>query len=130
MVIDSSAIVAIATGEAVAERLLRAMHAATSRRISHATLLESCIILAGRFGEAADRDLDTLVRRLQLEEVDVDLEQARLAREAAIRYGRSRHRAALNFGDCFSYALAMQADDELLFTGADFSQTDVRVATY
>ena len=130
MIIDSSAIIAIATGEPVAERLLRALHAAPHRRVSQATLLECCIVLVGRYGEAADRDLDTLTRQLRVEAVDVDAEQGRVSREAAVRYGRTRHRAALNYGDCFAYALAICTNDELLFTGADVVHTDVRAAAY
>ena len=114
----------------MAERLLRAMHAAPTRRASQATLLECCIVLVGRYGEAADRDLDTLTRQLRIDAVDLDADQARLAREAAVRFGRSRHRAALNYGDCFAYALAIHTNDELLFVGSDFTQTDVRVAAW
>ncbi len=127
MIVDTSAIVAIALGEPTAEPLLEALHGATTRRMSVASALEACLVLVGRFGEAGRSDFDALLRQLRIELVPVDLVQAGIAQEAAVRFGRGRHPAALNFGDCFSYALAAATSDVLLCTGDDFPATDIAV---
>jgi ribonuclease VapC len=75
-------------------------------------------------------DLDLQIYRFGMHVVPFTASQARIAREAFRRYGKGRHPAALNFGDCMSYALARETGEELLFTGTDFSQTDVAVAPY
>src|ERR1039458_975653 len=126
MVIDTSAVVAILRQESGAEGLLRRLTAAGSRRISAASLLETAIALEGKAGERGGEQLDLLLARAQIEVAPVTIEQVRIARKACRRYGKgSSHPAGLNFGDCFSYALARSLGEELLYKGADFDHTDV-----
>lgn len=130
MVIDTSALIAILQGEPTAERLLAAVEADHRRLVSAATVVEASLVVLGRFGEAGDPQLDRLLRTLGAEVVPVGEEQALLAREAGLRFGRGRHPAALNFGDCFAYALSVARAESLLFVGDDFSQTDVDVCPW
>jgi ribonuclease VapC len=126
MVIDTSAVVAILREESDSEGLLRRLTAAGSRRISAATLLETAIVLEGKFGARGGEQLDLFVARAQIEVEPVTTEHVRIARKAWLRYGKgSGHAAGLNFGDCFSYALAKSSGEELLYKGADFARTDV-----
>jgi ribonuclease VapC len=126
MVIDTSAVVAILRQESGAEGLLRRLTAAGSRRISAASLLETAIALEGKAGERGGEQLDLFLARAQIEVAPVTIEQVRIARKAWRRYGKgSSHPAGLNFGDCFSYALARSLGEELLYKGADFDHTDV-----
>jgi ribonuclease VapC len=127
MVIDTSALAAIFFGEPERQTFLDAITAAGSRLISAASILETGIVLEGRQGEAAGREFDLFVVRAQLQIVPVDAEQADLARSAWRKYGKGRHAAALNFGDCFSYALAKLSGEPLLAKGSDFSLTDIAV---
>ncbi len=128
MVIDTSAIMAILTCEPTADRLVAAVEADATRLVSAATVVEAALVLLGRYGEAGEPQLDRLLRGIGAEIVPVGEEQANLARDAALRFGRGRHPAGLNFGDCFSYALSVARDEPLLFVGDDFSQTDVKVS--
>lgn len=130
MVIDTSVIIAILLGEPPADRLVAAIEADHARLISAATVVEASLVLLGRFGDAGDVQLDRLLRSIDADVVPVDGHQVTLARDAALRYGRGRHQAGLNFGDCFSYALAVDRDASLLFVGDDFSKTDVRVCVW
>ena len=126
MVIDTSALVAILRQESGAESLLSRLTAAGSRRISAASVLETAIVLEGKSGERGGEQLDLFLARAQIEVEPVTAEQARIARKAWLRYGKGRgHAAGLNFGDCFSYALARSLGEELLHIGADFAHTDV-----
>jgi ribonuclease VapC len=126
MVIDTSAVVAILRQEPGAESLLRRLTAAGSRRISAASLLETAILLEGKFGERGGDDLDLFLARAKIEVEPVTDEQVQIARKAWRRYGKGTgHAARLNFGDCFSYALAHCLGEELLYKGKDFDQTDV-----
>ena len=127
MIVDTSAIISIALDEADAGALLRALHAAPVRRMSVASALEACLVLVARVGEGGKSDLDSLLRQLRIELVPVDLAQCEVAQEAAVRFGRGRHAARLNYGDCFSYALAALSTDTLLCIGNDFSRTDITV---
>jgi ribonuclease VapC len=127
MVIDTSAILAILLQEPAADRLMSAVEADRTRLVSAATVVEASLVLLGRYGEAGDLPLDRLLRGIGAEIVPVGEEQVALARDGALRFGRGRHPAALNFGDCFSYALSVERDEPLLFVGDDFSQTDVEV---
>jgi len=88
------------------------------------------MILLSRRGTQGMPDLDRLIVRFQIEIVPFTESQARLARDAFNRYGKGRHPAKLNFGDCMAYALAKETGEELLFKGADFAQTDIAVASY
>ena len=127
MVIDTSALMALLLNEKPAERLLAAVEADPTRLISAATVVETAMVILGRFGEAGDPLLDRLLRSIGAEVMAVEDQQVVIARDAALRFGRGRHPAALNFGDCFSYALAVVRGEPLLFVGHDFSKTDVEV---
>lgn len=127
MVIDTSALAAIFFAEPERQTFLRAITSSGSRLISAASVLETGIVLEGRQGEAAGREFDLFVVRANLQIIPVDAEQADLARSAWRRYGKSRHPAALNFGDCFSYALAKFSGEPLLAKGTDFCLTDIEV---
>jgi ribonuclease VapC len=125
MVIDSSAIIAVLLNEANAAQIAEAIDSGSQRLLSAASLLEASIVIESRKGEAAGRELDLLIYRAAIEVVAVDQDQAEIARIAWRRYGRGRHPAGLNYGDCFSYALAMSRGLPLLFQGEDFSRTDI-----
>jgi ribonuclease VapC len=127
MVIDTSALMAIFFGEPERQKFLTAITNAESRLISAATVLEAGIVLEGRQGEAAGREFDLFIIRANLQIVPVDTDQAELARSAWRKYGKGRHPAGLNFGDCFSYALAKSTGESILAKGADFSLTDVKI---
>ena len=126
MVIDSSALLAILFGEPDREPLKRAIDAAPVRLVSAVTKLEAGMVTAGRFGPAAARDLDILLAEIEAVVVPFDDHHADIARDAFLRFGKGRHRAALNFGDCAAYALAMAEAEPLLFKGTDFGATDVQ----
>ncbi len=130
MVVDTSALVAILEGEIPAERLVGALTEADSIRVSAGTVLEAGIVIETRRGEPAGRELDLLLHRLKADVIAVTPEHVEIAREAYRRFGKGRHPAALNLGDCFAYALATALGDALLFVGDDFSRTDVAVASY
>src|SRR5271155_4680153 len=106
MVIDTSALVAIFLAEPERKPFLDLMLAAGTRLISAANSLETGIVLEARRGEAAGREFDLFLIRAQIDVVPVDLEQIEIARAAWRKYGKGHHPAALNFGDCFAYALA------------------------
>jgi ribonuclease VapC len=125
MVVDTSALLAILKNEPERRSLNEALESADSRRISAANFVEVSIVIEARLGAAGQRDLDHFLERAAIEIVDVDVEQAREARRAFSRFGKGRHRAGLNFGDCFAYALAMTLGEPLLFKGGDFAKTDV-----
>jgi len=130
MVIDTSAMLAILMREPAADRLVLAVEADRTRLVSAATVVEASMVLLGRYGEVGDPQLDRLLRGIGAEVVPVGEEQVALARDAALRFGRGRHAAALKLGDCFSYALSMARGEPLLFVGDDFSQTDVEVCRW
>lgn len=125
MVIDTSALLAILQDEPERREFNEAIDGAETRRISAVTLVEASVIVETRFGAAGVRLLDAYLERAAIEVVSVDLQQARLARDAYSQYGRGRHPAALNLGDCFVYALSRQLAEPLLFKGDDFTRTDV-----
>lgn len=125
MVIDTSALVAMLSGEPDTVRMEIAVEKDPVRLMSAATLLETSIVIESRYGEPGGRELYLWLHRAGVDVVAVDAEQAEIARSAYRRYGKERHRAALNYGDCFSYALAVASGEPLLFKGDDFTQTDV-----
>jgi ribonuclease VapC len=125
MVIDTSAIVAIALNEPDAAELEVRIADDPVRLISAATVLEATIVLETRMGDAGGREFDLWLLKIGAEIVPVDAEQADVARRAWRRFGKGRHAAALNHGDCFSYALALTRGEPLLFKGEDFAKTDV-----
>jgi len=126
MVIDTSALLAILLDEPERRSYNESIEAADSRAMSVATFVEVSIVLEARYGAEGLRALDRFIERAGIDLAPVDLEQARVARDAFSRFGKGRHTAALNFGDCFSYALARVLGEPLLFKGDDFSQTDIR----
>jgi len=125
MIVDSSAVIAILFDEPDRERITRAIEADSRRFMSAATLLESSIVVEAKRGDHAGRELDLLLHRADVEIVPFDAEQSRVAMAAWRRFGKGRHPAALNFGDCFAYALSTVTSEPLLFSGEDFSKTDV-----
>jgi len=125
MVIDSSAIVAVLLNEKNAAQIAQAIETASQRLLSAANLLEAAIVIESRKGEAGGRELDLLVYRAAIEIVAVDQDQAEPARIAWRRFGKGRHPAGLNYGECFVYGLAKSRGLPLLFQGDDFSQTDI-----
>ena len=127
MVIDTSALAAIFFAEPERDTSLAAVTVADARLVSAATVLEAGMVIESRQGEAAGREFDLFVVRANLQVVSVDAEQADLARSAWRKYGKGRHPAALNFGDCFSYGLAKAAGEPLLAKGTDFAATDIVV---
>ena len=130
MIVDSSVIVAILAGEKQAQAFADALAQAPFRHISAANYVEAAIVVDSRADPIFSRRLEDLIRDARIIVEPVTLEQARSAREAYSTFGRGRHRAGLNFGDCFAYALAKDKGEPLLFKGDDFRRTDVEVAEY
>ena len=126
MIVDSSAVVGILNGEPDAEALSDALVSARNGRMSAATLVELYVVIDGKRDPVRSARLDELLSRSDVEIVDVTAEQAHIARAAYRDFGRgSGHPARLNFGDCFSYALARATGEPLLFKGDDFVHTDL-----
>ena len=130
MIVDSSAVVVILGKEPEALRLVTAIADSYVCRLPASCFLETSMLILGRDGEDGLRDLDLLIARSRIEIAPFTEAQAWLAREAFKRYGKGRHPAKLNFGDCMSYALAKETGEELLFKGTDFALTDIAVASY
>jgi ribonuclease VapC len=129
LIVDTSALVAILRKEAEEPSFARILDDADSLRISAATYLELSIVIDSRQDPAMSRQIDDLLDRFSIEVEPVTVEQARIARQAYRDYGRgSGHPANLNFGDCFSYALARAKREPILFKGDDFGHTDLRSA--
>lgn len=127
MIIDSSAVVAILQGEADARSLIDSIEAAASNRMSVASWVETSIVIESRYGAEGLRDLDRFVAQADIVIEPVDGQQGHLARDAFSRYGKGRHRAGLNFGDCFTYALTKLSREPLLCKGDDFVHTDLPI---
>jgi len=128
MVVDTSALVAILLREPDADVFGKALADAAVRLISTVTRVELSCVIAGRKGEAGRADLERLLRDGAFDVVSVTPQQAEIAIGAFRRFGKGRHRAGLNLGDCFSYGLSVATDHALLFKGDDFAHTDVRQA--
>ena len=129
MIVDSSALVAILRAEPEATAFAQALAAATTRRLSAVSFVETASVIDGSRSPVASRALDDLIRETQMAIEPVTEEQARLAREAYRDFGRSSgHPARLNFGDCFVYALARATGEPVLFKGDDFRRTGIAVA--
>ena len=126
IVVDTSAFVAILAQEPDEARFARALGDADARVMSAGNYIECAIVAERRFQGRADLD-EWLIRR-HVEVVPVDLGHARLAADAFARFGKGRHPAALNYGDCFAYALAKSLNAPLLYKGGDFARTDVAPA--
>ena len=129
MVIDTSAVLALLFNEPDADDIEVAIDEDPVRLMSAASALEAAIVVEARLGAAGGREFDLLLHKARIDVVAVTGEQVEVGRTAWRRFGRGRHEANLNFGDCFSYALAAVSGEPLLFNGGDFSKTDVvRVA--
>jgi ribonuclease VapC len=128
VIIDTSAIVAILFNEDDADIYARAITRADSCRVSAATFVEAAIAVAAQTKNAGGSQLDAFFRRAGIIIEPVTEEQAHIARQAFTDFGKGRHAAGLNYGDCFSYALAKSSGEPLLFKGKDFTKTDLLVA--
>ncbi len=128
MVLDSSAIVGILLREPGHQRLIDRIDAAAVVVVGVPTLLETAMVLTTRLGQDARPTVFAFLRRLEAEVVPFNEEHLDAAATAFIRFGRGRHAAGLNFGDCMSYAVASVAGMPLLFTGEDFIRTDIPAA--
>ena len=128
MIVDTSALVAILRREPDALAYSRALERASRKLMAAPTLLEMSMVIIGRKGEAASAGIEQFLSRAGIEVLPFSPAAARVAVEAFIRYGKGRHPAGLNFGDCISYAVAKTEVMPLLFKGSDFNLTDVEVA--
>ena len=128
MIVDSSAVLAVLYREPDAERFETAIASAPSCRMSVANALEASIVVEGRGGMAAGDALDRFLKAAVIDLAPVTTEHMEAARRAWRRFGKGNHPAALNFGDCFAYALADVTGEPLLFKGEDFARTDVEAA--
>jgi ribonuclease VapC len=128
MILDSSAIIAILANEPDREVYIKAIGHARSCRISAGSSIELGIVIEGQYGMDVARQCEALFRRIGVVVEPVTVEQAYLACQAFHDFGKGRHPACLNFGDCFAYALAKAAGEPLLFKGEDFRKTDVAAA--
>ena len=128
MVIDTSALLAILQDEPERRSFNEAIEAAESRVMSIANYVEVSIVVESRHGAEGLRELDRFVDRAGIDLVGVDVGQGKIARDAFSRFGKGRHPAGLNFGDCFAYALARVLAQPLLFKGDDFSKTDLAMS--
>jgi ribonuclease VapC len=125
MVVDTSALLAIFLAEPERKHFLDLITQAETRCISAANVLETGIVLEARRGEAAGRELDLFLHQAKFDTISADSDQIEIARIAWRRYGKGRHPAGLNFGDCFAYALAKTLGEPILFKGDDFKHTDL-----
>jgi ribonuclease VapC len=127
MIVDASAVIAIALGEPDAGRFAAALARPVAKRMSVVNYFEAAVRLDNA-GQGLRFDLDGLLSASGVALEPATPDQARAAREAHARYGKGRHPARLNMGDCFAYALAVERGEPLLFKGEDFARTDVRAA--
>ncbi len=125
MLLDTSSLLAILQDEPERRAFNEAIEGAASRVLSVVSFVEVSIVMESRHGAEGVRELDRFIEHAGIEIVGVDPEQGRLARDAFSRFGKGRHPAALNLGDCFAYALAHLRAEPLLFKGNDFSRTDL-----
>jgi ribonuclease VapC len=125
MILDTSPLVAILAREEDSETYIQAISRAGKCRISAGNFIELSIVIETQFDAEVARQCDALFRRVGIVIESVTLEQAHLARQAFHDFGKGRHAAKLNFGDCFAYALAKITGEPLLFKGADFTKTDI-----
>ena len=125
MIVDTSALFAILNREPDAEHYEAAILTAASCHMSVANVLEASIVVESRGGAEAGHELDAFLERAGIEPAPITTEQLAAARQAWRRFGKGNHPAALNFGDCFAYALAKATDELLLYKGEDFSRTDI-----
>src|SRR5258708_30793353 len=127
VVIDTSALLAILLGEPERGKFLQLLSESETRLLSAANALETAIVVESRRGDAAGRELDLFLHRTRIEIVVVDAAQFSIARFAWRKFGKGRHAAALNFGDCFAYALTKTSSEPLLANGQAFQRTDLQM---
>jgi len=128
MIIDTSAIVAVLFNETDAKVYAHLIAESDIRRMSAATFVETAIVVETQTKTSGSRQLDAFLRQADIAIEPVTEEHAHIARQAFIDFGKGRHPAGLNYGDCFSYALAKATGEPLLFKGKDFSKTDLVAA--
>jgi ribonuclease VapC len=128
VILDTSAVIAILRAEPEASAMAEAMSSAGARGISAVSYVEAAVVIDSSHDPIASRRFDDFFREAEIVIEPVTFKQAKIAREAFRDFGKGRHRAGLNFGDCFSYALAKATGKPLLFKGNDFSHTDVEPA--
>ncbi|TGD98983.1 type II toxin-antitoxin system VapC family toxin [Methylobacterium nonmethylotrophicum] len=128
MILDTSALVAILYREPEAEAFVRRIHAAETCRMSVATWVELALVVESQLGPDGMRQAEAFLNRAGIVIEPLTLEHGELARQGFLDFGKGRHRAGLNYGDCFAYALAKATGEPLLFKGNDFTQTDIPAA--
>ncbi|WP_043359738.1 type II toxin-antitoxin system VapC family toxin [Belnapia sp. F-4-1] len=128
MIVDTSALIAILFHEVEAGEFIAAIDTASSVAIAAPTLVEAALVSEGRVGPSMRLELDDLLRTMKPEIVPFTAELAGIAQDGWRRFGKGRHPAGLNLGDCFAYALARHRNEPLLFKGDDFARTDVKAA--
>ena len=125
MVIDTSAIIAILLNEPENESITEVLAKSSKRLMSAFTALECGVVIEAKKGEPGGREMDLLFHKLNITIVNMDSKQFEIARKAWRLFGKGRHPAKLNIGDCCSYALSAHSGEPLLFKGDDFSKTDI-----
>ena len=130
MIVDTSAIIAVLRNEPDAVAIGEALQRSQVCRLSTVTYVEAGIVTDSNRNPVLSRRLDDLIRDVRMRIETVTPEQAQIARQAYRDFGKGRHKAGLNFGDCFAYALARDFDEPLLFKGTDFKHTDIEVADF
>lgn len=130
MVIDTSAVVAILRAEPERPRLLHALTQSSTRMIATPSALEASMVLSRSWPDSFEVEVDRFCAEAGVEIVSFTATHLRIARAAFRRFGKGRHEAALNFGDCMSYALSVATGEPLLFKGTDFAATDIAVARW
>lgn len=129
MILDTSAIVTVLLDEHGSEVVVRAIGRADTCRVGSPTLVESAMVLTGRMGDVGRVLLANFLQAKNIDVLSFSDAHWRVAQSAFVRYGRGRHKAALNFGDCLTYAIAYVAGEPLLFGGNDFVHTDLQLVT-
>jgi ribonuclease VapC len=129
VIVDTSVIIAILRDEPDAAAIGEVLGRSRDCRMSAVSYVEAAVVVDGNRNPVLSRRLDDLLRDVQIAVEPVTLNQARIARDAYRDFGKGRHRAGLNFGDCFAYALAKEKGETLLFKGKDFCHTDVEAAS-
>jgi ribonuclease VapC len=125
VIVGSSALIAILRNEPDASAIAEALQQAPFRHISAVTYVEAAVVADNNRNPLLSRRFDNLIRDARISVEPVTPRQAEIARQAYRDFGKGRHKAGLNFGDCFAYALAKEMDEPLLFKGTDFARTDV-----
>ena len=128
MIVDTSALSAIFFGEPESNAYIQLIQEADRCRLSAANFVELSMVIEGQLGPEALHQCDMFLRRAAIVIEPVTVEHAYLARQGFLDFGKDRHPAGLNFGDCFAYALAKASDEPLLYKGKDFSKTDIKSA--